>query len=170
MKIAVCGYGRCGKDTTCQWLRRNTNLNYTMSTSEAAAKVVFREIGQKYAYKSVVDCWQDRHSRRPEWAEIIWKYNQPDGLTLYRDMINNGHQVINGIRKTAELHECVRAGLVDLTIWVERPGAMEGKESCQITQSDCHLTLMNDGSLEQLFSKLDYITRAWGILTSKVPY
>lgn len=144
MRIAVCGHGRAGKDTVCQWLAQNTSLRYEKSTSQAAAEVVFRRMAELgHGYPSVQACWEDRHNHRELWAETIWAYNQPDGLTLYRQMAET-NDVLNGIRRWSELEACANEGIVDYSIWVSAPVAVD--PSNEIGLGHCSYVISNCGS------------------------
>ena len=163
MKLAVCGFGRSGKDTVAEWLADNTPLRYTHSTSKQAAEIVYADIvasheraGGQPPWDNARQCWLARHEgdNRALWAAIIWKYNQPDGVRLYCDMVEGGCDILTGIRKKAELDACRQHGLIDLAIWVDRPGCHESKASNEITPGDCDLTISNHGALDELHAKL----------------
>ena len=119
MKLAIIGPNRCGKDTVCRWLAEHTELTYRQSTSEAAATIVFDAMGlahtregRTFPWRTVEQCWEARHEHREEWAAIIWFYNQPDGLRLYRDMIKK-QDILNGISRLSGLRACIDEKLID---------------------------------------------------------
>ena len=151
MKIAICGPGQCGKDAASQWLADNTTLCYHDSTSEAAAGVCFDALRYKYAYADAKEAFDDRRNHREEWAGIIWDYNRPDGLTLYRGMLET-NDILNGIRRAGELQALLDAGMLDLTLWIARDVPRD--PSCELVASDCDITVPNDGTLDALFTRL----------------
>lgn len=163
IRLAVCGYGRSGKDTVGKWLHENTSLVCRQSTSEAAADLVFREWGRLH-FATKQECWLRRHLWRDKWAEIIWRYNQPNGLTLYWDMVNAGNSVLVGIRNGDELTACVGAGVVTLSLWVERKDAYEGVGSMTLRREDCDLVILNNGTLDELYARLRRFAGALGVL------
>ena len=111
------------------------------------------------------DSFADRHEHRQEWADIIWEYNEPDGLTLYREMVKT-NDIINGIRKTSELYACKEAGLINLSIWIDRPGRAE-LGSMSLGVEDCDIVIPNlehgDTFPQKYFSKLSRLSRALGV-------
>lgn len=152
MRIAVCGHGRAGKDTVSEWLRDNTGLRYTGSTSQAAARVVMSNMNAAgHAYASVEECWNDRHNHRTEWRDIIWAYNGPDGMALYRDMAAE-NDILNGIRSIKELAACKRSGLIDAAVWVSAPVPID--LSNEIRPNHCQYVIKNCGSTPDLYREL----------------
>jgi hypothetical protein len=156
MKLAVCGPGRCGKDTVSHWLKRHTHLCYQCSTSEAATTLCFVALRKKYGYETPEQAFADRVNHRKEWAEIIWAHNQPDGLTLYRDMLGET-DILNGIRRGGELEALRQNSMLDLVIWIDRN--VPEDESCEITVDDCDIVIPNHGTLEELYQRLTRFAR-----------
>jgi hypothetical protein len=165
LRLAICGPGRCGKDSASNWLRANTTLEYYQSTSEAAADVVYGALKDKHGYSNKQECWDDRLNHRVEWADTIWAYNQPDGLRLYRDMLDR-NDILNGIRRTRELKACINAGLVTLTIWINRPNTTESVSN-EITPEDCDMVLQNHEPQHtfptEYHDKLRRLAESWGV-------
>lgn len=152
MRIAVCAYGRHGKNSVSKLLFKMTGLRYPKSTSEAAAELVFSHLKESHDYKTVKQCWEDRHNHRSTWAKIIWEHNSPLGITLYADMVRDGCDILDGIRQADELSACVYHGIVDLTVWVDASKRMppEDSSSCTVGPDDCQHVIDNNGTLEQL--------------------
>lgn len=166
-RIAICGPGRSGKDVAANTIARVMGVPYLRSTSQAAIDLVWKKWGChqmnyhesargddihtiKYASKEAM--FADRSAHRETWARIIWKYNEPDGVRLYREMIESGEFILCGIRRPEELRACQVAGLVDLTIWIDRPGCEDA--TCEIQSDDCDLSVPNWGTEEQFVAKL----------------
>ena len=161
-RLAFCGPGRCGKDTAAIWFTENTTLRYHMSTSQAAANIVYLNLCDQYGYATSAEAFEDRHNHREEWYQIIRLHNEPDGLTLYREMIID-HDIINGIRDRIELRACQRAGIVDLSIWIDRPCCRGGPGAHTISLEDCDLVLPNFGdTTRDLFSRLRHLAHTLG--------
>jgi len=161
MILAVCGYGDHGKGTIATYLSLKTKLRYVESTSEAASRLVmFDVLRNKYGlgYESPQAAWHDRRNHRTKWAEEIWGYNNasPDGLRLYHDVIPD-NDILEGVRKAAELHRLRDYGIVDLVVWVDaiKRKPRESSSSCQISAADCDIILDNNGSMMQLKLTLD---------------
>jgi len=151
MKIAICGPGRCGKDTAADWLHDNTTLCYHESTSEAAANMCFAVLKAKYGYSSVKQAFDDRHNHREEWAKLIWEYNKPDGLTLYRGMLLDG-DILNGIRRAPELLALRQKSMIDLVIWIERD--VPNDPSLEMASDVADIIIPNNATLAELYKRL----------------
>jgi len=161
MQIVICGHGRCGKDTASQWFMEHTRLRFHESTSEAAAQLCYQRLREKYGYYSVEQAFEDRHNHRKEWAEIIWAYNEPDGLTLYRDMLE-ANDILNGVRKASELEALRTHLLVDLVIWIDRD--VPNDPSLEMDSSVADIIIDNNGTLADLHQKLSRFARVARIL------
>lgn len=154
--LAICGPGLSGKNVVSKWLAENLGLRYHMSTSEAAAEVVYDKLKDKYGYSSCDECWNDRRMHRVEWGEIIADHNKPDGIQLYRTMLAD-HDILDGIRRGAELIKCQELGLIDLSIWVQRD--VVGDPSLDYGPEVCDISVDNSGSLEDFYRKLARLGR-----------
>lgn len=161
MKLAVIGHGRSGKDSACTWLGSNTTLRYHESTSEAAAQICFEQLRQKYGYTTVEQAFLNRHKHRREWAEIIWRYNEPDGLRLYREMLKT-NDILNGIRRAGELQALKESQMLDATIWLDRD--VPEDPSNETRPADADLIISNRGTLEELYAKLTTLAKITNVL------
>jgi len=160
MKIAICGHGRCGKDTASNWLRDHTSLCYHGSTSEAAAELVFSKIKDEFGYQTVAECFQDRHNHRKLWASLIWKHNQPDGLTLYRGMLVDG-DILNGIRRAPELSALRQNAMIDLVVWIERD--VPDDPSLEMDSGIADVIIPNNGTFDDLYERLYRFAKVAGV-------
>lgn len=159
--IAICGPGRVGKDTVSLWLKANTILRYDRSTSEAAARLCFEAFREKYGYATADEAFADRHNHRREWAECIWRYNQPHGITLYTDMLQTT-DILNGIRRAPELNALRMRGLIDLTLWVQRDVPTD--PSLEMTEDDADIIIPNNQTIADLETRLQRLALAFNIL------
>lgn len=161
MRLAICGPGRSGKDTAALFLKEHTTLRYEGSTSEAAAKLCFAQLSHKYGYSSVEEAFADRHNHRVEWAEIIWNFNKPDGVTLYEDMLKDS-DVLNGIRRSGEL-DAMRDRYDDLLVlWLDRETPVDPSLEMGIEVAD--IVVRNRGTVDDFHKRLWRFARAIGIL------
>lgn len=149
VKIAVCGNGGCGKSHACKLISQFTTLKYHHSTSFELKQLIYRYCKNKY--KTIDDCWHDRKNNRELWAKIIADYNKVDEVRLYREMIIS-HDILDGIRRPNELIACLKQGIVDISLWIERELTVDS--SNLITKDDCDIIIINNGSLEAFEEKL----------------
>lgn len=156
LRLMVVGHGRHGKDTVCEMLQ-DYGFTFTSSSMEAA-EVVFEIIQDKYNYKSLDECYQDRHNHREEWFDIITNFNQPDRTQLAR-RIYNKVDVYCGMRNREEFQQCKESGVFDVSIWVDasKRKPIEGNGSMEIEYTDCDLFIDNNGTLQQLEKKVKHI-------------
>lgn len=178
-RIAICGPGRSGKDIAAITMAKVLGVEYWRSSSEAAMHIVWEQWGQhlqqpqkphvlnsesfdvaRPVYDSPAAMFADRINHREIWAEVIRKYNQPDGIRLYREMIAAGDSILCGIRRHAELLACQASGLVELSIWIDRPNRDD--VTCEVTAEHCDVSVPNLGSEEQFKAKLTRLATCLG--------
>jgi len=167
MRIAVCGYGRAGKDTVSQLLVQFMGLKYTQSTSEAAKKYVFQKLQDQYQYPDEEVCFRDRVNHRKEWFDLIIERNGADGIGLYREMAAD-NEIFNGIRKwDPDIIKCREAGLIDLVIWVDNP-RIPPESNLTFGPEQCDITIHNSGTLEELTAKVQNLTKLyWSVFAGR---
>lgn len=155
-KVAICGPGRCGKDTAAMWLAGHTSLRLGKSTSQVIAPFAAQRLGL-----SVEDAFARRHSDRKYWFDLGNELRARDPTFLVREALREGDIVV-GLRNPDEVTASRREGLVDLFIWIERvvpddPTMAFGADSCDIT-------IINNSSIEDLFARLRSLATFAGIL------
>ena len=146
--LALCGYGRAGKDYSAKYICAVTRMIYGGSTSSNVVPIVATALKQP-----VKEAFEERHNNRMFWFEFCNALRAEDPTLLARLNLGGGDMVI-GIRSELELHACVASGVVDYTVWIDNPRA-ECDPTVEYGPEDCHLTLSNCGSRLQLFEKLD---------------
>ena len=151
-KLMIVGHGRHGKDTFADGFRERGWL--CKDSSYASAEIfLFDELKDSMGYRTVQECWEDRHNHRPLWFRMISEYNSIDNCRLMRGIYEH-NDIYVGIRSRQELLVGIAQRLIDLVIWVERPGCSpESGESMNIRRSDSDIVVYNDGSLEALRRK-----------------
>lgn len=158
-KIVVMGYARHGKDTVCELLANKYGLKFTSSSWFCAERIAFPALKDKYGYKDVEECYNDRSNHRAEWFDLITAHNTPDKATLGREIFEE-NDVYCGIRNARELHALRNAGVFHWSIWVdatERGMPVEDKSSCTVEPWMADFVLDNNGSLEDLERSLDVL-------------
>lgn len=163
MKILVIGHAQHGKDTFCKLLEE---FGYTWkSSSDAAAEVVFNEIGSLYEYASPAEAHADRDNHRDEWGDIMAEYNTPDAARLAKEilygvcaggecaiepiigntlMLSPPHDIYCGMRRRREFRAARK--LFDLVIWVDASNRkpLEPKSSMELVKEDADIIIDNN--------------------------
>ena len=112
--VAIVGHARSGKDAAAAWLAKHTALGYTMSTSEFYWE---RVIGLP---AHLLDAAKTVPARRMELADEIEQYNATgDGTRLYRELVDDGHHLVVGIRRWDELRRCLEQGVISEVLWID---------------------------------------------------
>lgn len=171
MKIALCGPGEGGKDTVAAMFVEQFGLRYKHSTSWYAKEYVYGLWFKAFPdrpYESITEFYNDRRNHRVFWAEAIDKMNSNDPAFLYRLSLSSGEDILTGIRKRKEFNAVVDAGLVHLSIWIERfpvetgkhdPTQEYGPDLCDFTiynhTDKPHCTLLSVINLYRAFQSLN---------------
>ena len=142
--VHIAGPGRCGKDTVAAALSELVeDLRYKHSTSYTAAPFFYQAVrlGQfehedlnEHTYKSLEECFAARNESqrmRKIWAGYIDHLNARTGTELYRLSIDNGNDILTGIRKVREIVACTEQGIIDLNIWVCNGLRSQNEDSTQ---------------------------------------
>lgn len=155
-KLIVVGQGRHGKDTFCEIAEQYFGLTFESSSSFACRSIIFEILKDKYGYKSIEDCFEDRHNHRTEWYDLICEYNSKDKTRLAQEILNE-HDIYCGMRSIDELEAVMIKGYADLVVWVDasqRLGVTEDVGSNTITKSDADIIIDNNDSLLQFTTRV----------------
>lgn len=82
---------------------------------------------------------------------------------LIRTLYLSGYNVIDGVRRRAELTEAINHltwnGVRSVVLWIERPGVEKIIDNTELTQADATEVVENDGTLEDLKAKLKIVLK-----------
>jgi hypothetical protein len=157
LKLALCGPSKCGKDEVARWLHRNTSLRYTMATSEVIAPVAAERLGI-----SVEVAFATRHRHRDLWRAIGDELRVNDPAYLARRVLADGDLLV-GVRSLGEITTAQREGMVDLTVWIDRPG-VEKDTTLEFGPEVADMILPNWWGVRELHARVRVHARAWGVL------
>lgn len=164
--VGIAGHGRSGKDTVAELLSDLTGLLYVAGTSWYAREFVHAALGRAgIEYPSPLAAWRDRHNHRVFWAHAIGEYNRDDPVRLYRDCLAD-QSILTGVRRRHEKQALDAEGLVDLWLWIERPG-VPADPTMEFGPGECDVTILNDGDMAGLRAKLKRITDFCGKLRNR---
>lgn len=116
MKILILGHGDHGKDEVAKLIQKFTGLTFTSSSMAAAEKTVFPVLRDKYGYRNVEECFNDRRNHRAEWKQLISDYNTPRKDRLIEEVLKESDMYV-GIRCPLEF--AAGRHRFDLIVWVD---------------------------------------------------
>jgi len=154
--IYIVGHGRHGKDTVAEIMRDNYGFTFTASSWFMADKVIFPALKDKYGYTTVRQCFNDRHSHRSEWFDLIDKSN-PNGTEL-SEAIFKQNDIYVGIRNKRELDAVKADSRFDpFVVWVDASKRLEQEpgSSMGITLNDADCVIDNNGTVEDLIDDIN---------------
>jgi hypothetical protein len=157
-KLAICGPGRSGKDTAASWLAAHTRLRLGKSTSQVIAPFVASRLGIP-----IEDAFRRRHEDRGYWFNLgnELRARARDQTVLVREAIK-GADIVQGLRNYDEVIASRNERLVDLFLWIER--AVPPDPTMKFGPDQCDVVVRNNGTLGELFDKLEAIARFSNIL------
>lgn len=158
MKLFILGHARHGKDTFAEMLCEFVpSIQFVSSSQFVNERAVFPSLKDRYGYKTPEECFEDRMNHREEWRNLISAYNATDPARLARELFKTFDLYV-GLRCSVELDHA--KPLADLALWVYDPRKPdEPRESNSIFETDCDLTILNDGTLDDLRAKAGRIAR-----------
>ena len=163
-RLLILGTGRSGKDTLSEYLANKYSIPFK-SSSEFMAHLFYPFLKDILGYTSPEECYEDRHSCRALWYELIKAYNRRDPTMLARKILEDNN-IYCGMRSKVELEACKRANLFDLVIWVDASDRVTFKEdesSCDVSKEDADIVLTNNGTEQEFYRKIDRLMNAIGV-------
>ena len=150
-KLLIIGHGRHGKDTVCEILQKKYNYTFRSSSDFCAEHLIFPLLKDLYGYKTIEDCFNDRHNHRDEWYNAIHNYCKHDHTRLGKEIFKE-NDIYCGLRNKAEFHAMRNIRLYDYAIWVDRSDhlPLEDKKSMTLEMWMADYVIDNNGSLEDL--------------------
>lgn len=150
--IIIIGLGRHGKDTVAEICRDLYKLKFKSSSEMCNELFIYDKLKKKYNYKSKQECFNDRHSHRIEWFNLIVEFNKKDKTKLAKEIfkVNN---IYVGLRNKEELTAIKLAGIVDHIVWVDarkRLGITENIKSMTLLECNADYTIDNNGTVFEL--------------------
>jgi dephospho-CoA kinase len=153
MKILILGHARHGKDEVASILSKTYGLKFKSSSEFANEDFIYGELKDKYGYKSMKECFEDRINHREEWKKLICVYNQEDKTRLARKIFKV-NDIYVGLRDLNEYEAIVKAELADFIIYVDAGERCGGYNdvTMEISQGDngVDYIIYNNGTLEDL--------------------
>ena len=148
-KYIVLGQKRSGKDTFAEILFEAYGITYSSSSEASNRLFLFDILKEKYGYKTLEECFDDRVNHRDEWYKLICEYNSIDKTRLAKDIMKDFDMYV-GIRDLEEFQACVKNNIFDLIIWVDASERVhsENEKFMKITKSMADIIIDNNGTYE----------------------
>lgn len=163
MRLFVVGPGRHGKDTVAQMIKGRLGLDFASSSEFVAKKACRPWLKEVYGieYDTLEECYADRINHRAKWREAIENYCGDDLQRMSREIFQE-HDVYVGIRRRKEF--LASKHLANISVWVDASERIkEQDESLDILESDCDVTVTNNGGLEELKLKVRLLCWGWDL-------
>lgn len=155
-KVIIIGHGRNGKDSVAEWLSRRFGYTFESSSHYCARRFIYDALRVPLGYSTFEECYADRRNHRATWAALIKSYNAKDPARLAREIYAENDMYV-GIRSNLEFEEARNEGLFQLAIWVDASERIEpeSKDSFDIDISKADIVINNNGTEEELYSRLE---------------
>jgi hypothetical protein len=155
-RLMIFGMKDHGKDTVAEYLQAEYSMSFAGSSMFACKKFIFEDLRDKYGYKSVNECYEDRNNHRQYWYEAIRDYNKDDRARLGREIYED-NIVYCGVRDREEFEAIKAEGLFDIAVWVDASERKppESFKSMKLTKDDADYIINNNGAEDQLPAILD---------------
>jgi len=148
-RVAICGPGCSGKDVAAEYLARTRALVYWGSTSRVIVPAVAAKLGL-----SEDETYARRHEFRPLMFETGIELRRQDPAYLARTVLEHGNLCV-GVRDRAEMQAVRAERLVDVAIWIERPGLHD--PTMQYGPELCDFIVPNRWGLDEFYQRIDTI-------------
>lgn len=116
MKILITGHGQHGKDTLAEYLKLKYNISYITSSEFALKNFIYDTLKDKFNYKTIKDCFDDRRNRRNEWYILIQEYCNDDKAKMAKEVFKE-YDCFVGQRDEEEF--VASKNLYDIILWVD---------------------------------------------------
>lgn len=156
-KLLICGLARHGKDEASDYLCKNYGFKAESSSHAAARIFIYDTLKSTFNYKSIDECFNDRHNHRELWYRLICLYNRTDKAALAKEIMKD-NQIYCGMRDKDELNECLDTGVFDYAVWIDasdRVDYVEPSSSINIDYNMFKMHIKNNGTKEQFYVALD---------------
>lgn len=161
--IALCGYGRAGKDTAAEWLRDHTVLRFSGGCSWTALPYMARRLSEDFGrLVTEEEAYRRRHEDRMKWYTYMNEYRKDeyrkdDPARLIRDVLQHS-DLVCGVRDRCELLAAREEQLLDLVVWIDRDVPVDPTVTYSI--DDCDIVVRNHGTIHEFHQRLYRLARS----------
>lgn len=160
--LALCGFGRAGKDTAAEWFRDNTKLVFKGGCSWTALPYMAGRLSADLGREvTVEEAYATRHQDRMKWYNYMNEYRAVDAALIIRDVLKHS-DIVCGVRDKCELLTAKKEGLLDLIIWIERDVPVDPTVTYSIEDAD--IIIRNNSDIETFHRRLRSLASCLGIL------
>lgn len=153
--LYVIGHARHGKDTAAEIIAQVYDLKFCSSSWFMNERVIFDKLSPKYGYKTLQECFDDRHDKRAEWYDIIAAEN-PTGTELSK-LLFEDFDIYVGMRNKREMEAVMLdPSINNFNIWVDasKRKPLEPASSMSIPRYCAHMSLDNNGGEFKLLMQI----------------
>jgi len=161
-KIAIIGPSGSGKDFAGEWLGNNTLCKYKGSLSNYMNPIVAKKLKMSEEL-----CWADKRKYSNVWYKVGNVLRVNDDVAVMRMAVNEGVDIYTGIRNRNEWKRSVQYGWINLTIWIERPNAIDDT-TLELSKNDADIVIMNDSTSTAYTNKLSNLAKSLNIYRTRL--
>lgn len=149
-KLLILGHKRMGKDTMAEFLNKEFGISFSSSSRAATELFIFNKLKDRFNYKNINECFNDRFNYRDIWYQLICEYNKYDKTRLAKEVLKTS-DIYVGMRDWDEVVACKKENLFDLIIWVDASERLPLEDSSSFTIDKClaDVIIDNNGSEEE---------------------
>jgi hypothetical protein len=157
--LAIVGAGQAGKDEVADLLEARYGLEYVGSCSKTFAWMIAECLDQDED-----KAYFERRKNRKYWFDWLTCYRHGDPAGVARAQLAKSDFCV-GIRGEEELRACCESGVVDIPIWVNRPGYDKGAHEItpELVKELGGRVLDNTGTLYDLETNVEALAAELGL-------
>lgn len=150
----IIGPPQNGKTTIANYISKKLGLKYASTSS-----IVYRELARSKGLSLEQTYKLPKEQIRPELVVVADKMCDADATVLVDGLVKDGANIIDGIRRKFELRKSVEKLTLQghkVHVWyvVDNRKALI-KDNTEIDGTDADIIILNNGSFEALYGKLD---------------
>lgn len=162
--VMFVGHGRAGKDTAAGMFSEITGMKNAGSTS----KYLLKEVAKRLNRTDLDQVYAERHANRKFWYDVGNELRESGPSTLIRQALKHGN-ITAGVRDMAEITAVREEHLIDLIVWIENE-RVPADPTVMFTSADADIVILNNGSLDHLFKRLERLAHAMDLEPEEVTY
>lgn len=155
-KFYVVGMTQHGKDEVSSYLAKKLDLTFNNASMTAIDTFMWPVVRDSLDYKTQQEFYDNRHQHKVLMHELYGLFNRTNPSAFSEVVFEKG-DIYNGIRHQEQIDKGMADGIATHVIWVDASERKdpETSDSFKLKYKDEYIWIDNNGTLEELHSKLD---------------